>query len=815
MAEFAGAGQKPGLEVWRIEKMVPTPWADHGKFCTGDSYIVLKTNAVAGKNALEHDLHFWLGTETSQDEMGVAAYKTVELDDSLGGGPVQHREVQNHESQLFLSYFKGGIQYIAGGVDSGFTKVERDVYDTRLLHCKGRRAVRVQEVAVSASSMNSGDVFILDCGLTIYQWNGKDANRKEKTKALDVTRSIKDEERGGRAKVQVFDEGSESDEFWAALGGKGDIKSAEAGGADEEADAASNQRVLHRISDQASGSLEVTEVGNGKLSKDMLDTNDCFVLDAGSEVFVWVGKGATANEKKNSMITGNQFLNQSGKPTFTKLTKVVEGGETPLFKEKFADWHDMRAPTDFSAPVTSSVAKVAKKDVDIASMMKANSPADEPVDDGSGKLDIWRIENFDKEVIDKQLFGQFFAGDSYIILYTYMQGTRESYIIYFWQGRDSTADEKGASAILATKMDDDLGGAATQVRVVQGKEPNHFLSLFKGKMIIHSGGKASGFKNKADTDSYDTDGVSLFHVKGTNAVNTRAVQVAEKASSLNSGDSFLLLTPETVYLWYGKGCNDAEKASAQGLGEVLKKQTMFKTVTEVNEGEEPTKFWDFVGGKDDYASSADLEEAPREPRLFGCSNATGNFEVEEIFNFSQDDLDDNDAFLLDVWTECYVWLGSQANDEERKMAPDTAAKYLAMSGREETPVVVVHAGSEPNMFKMAFLGWDDSAAQVFEDPYTKKLRLIEEAKAKERGEEYVAPAAAAPAAAPANYADPASTVYSLADLQARVHADVDPSQRENYLSDDEFKKVFKMDKAAFADLKKWKKDQLKKDNKLW
>ena len=58
------------------------------------------------------------------------------------------------------------------------------------------------------------------------------------------------------------------------------------------------------------------------------------------------------------------------------------------------------------------------------------------------------------------------------------------------QGRNSTKDEVAASALHAKQLDDSLGGSPVQVRVVQGKEPPHFLQMFGGRMIIHKGGKA-------------------------------------------------------------------------------------------------------------------------------------------------------------------------------------------------------------------------------------------------------------------------------------------------------------------------------------
>ena len=57
--------------------------------------------------------------------------------------------------------------------------------------------------------MNSGDVFLLDMGLTIYVWNGSQAGRLERVKGMDSARRIRDEGRGGKAEIEVMGESNE------------------------------------------------------------------------------------------------------------------------------------------------------------------------------------------------------------------------------------------------------------------------------------------------------------------------------------------------------------------------------------------------------------------------------------------------------------------------------------------------------------------------------------------------------------------------------------------------------------------------------
>lgn len=56
-----------------------------------------------------YDIHYWIGSMSTQDEQGAAAVYAIQLDEFLRCAPVQHREVQNHESDTFRGYFKQGI----------------------------------------------------------------------------------------------------------------------------------------------------------------------------------------------------------------------------------------------------------------------------------------------------------------------------------------------------------------------------------------------------------------------------------------------------------------------------------------------------------------------------------------------------------------------------------------------------------------------------------------------------------------------------------------------------------------------------------
>uniref|UniRef100_A0A671KAI0 Gelsolin n=1 Tax=Sinocyclocheilus anshuiensis TaxID=1608454 RepID=A0A671KAI0_9TELE len=706
--EFEKAGKQPGLQVWRIENMdlVPVPKNLHGGFYTGDTYLILNTIKQNSGN-LQYDLHFWIGDACSIDESGAAAIFTVQMDDFLGGKPIQYREVQGYESKTFVGYFKSGLKYMVGGVASGFKHVASgEVNVKRVLHVSGRRVVRAIEVPVSWDSFNQGDCFILDFGQEIYQWCGSKCNQFERLKATSVSKDIRDNERCGRAKLFVCEEGSENEKILTILGPKPDLPDAQT--EDTKTDASNRKSAkLYKVSN-ASGSMSVTLVAEeNPFSQSALQSTDCFILDHGSngKIFVWKGKEANKEERSAGMKAAEDFISKMGYPKHTEVQIIPENGETPLFKQFFKFWHDTDQTKGMGqAYVPNKIAKIKKVPFDASSLHKSEAMAAQHgmVDDGKGEKKIWRIEGSDKVPVDPSILGQFFGGDSYIILYSYKHGGRQGQIIYIWQGEESSQDEKGASAILAGQLDTELGGSPVQVRVIEGKEPPHLMSIFGGQpMVVHKGGTSrEGGQSKASA-------ICLFQVRANPAGHTRAVEVDPVAFSLNSNDAFVLVTASGSMLWLGHGASNAEKNGAKKLGSILRVD-----LSEISEGAEGDDFWSALGGKADYRTSERLKSKmdTHPPRLFACSNKTGQFLIEEVpGEMTQEDLAPDDVMILDTWDQVFVWIGNEANEDEKREAVTSAAKYIESdpaSRDKRTPIVTVKQGFEPPTFTGWFLGWD-------------------------------------------------------------------------------------------------------------
>lgn len=141
---------------------------------------------------------------------------------------------------------------------------------------------------------------------------------------------------------------------------------------------------------------------------------------------------------------------------------------------------------------------------------------------------------------------------------------------------------------MAVDLDNKLGGRAVQIRLIQGKEPEHFLAMFGGKLVIYSGGRASGFESQEGEKDEVLGDTYMLQVRGNAAHNTKAVQVLYndrlfsfifyfqhlemystqvplKASSLNSNDVFILMSPKVVYIWCGKGSTGDEREMAKKI----------------------------------------------------------------------------------------------------------------------------------------------------------------------------------------------------------------------------------------------------------
>ncbi len=332
------AGKQEGIQIWRVEnirdengnpKFGINPWDPkrYGEFYSGDSYIVLQTKKDEESESFVYDIFFWIGSSSSQDEYGVAAYKANELDDLLDDAPVQHREVQYHESDMFMKCFENDLKYLDGGIDSGFRDVDETSSEISMpkrmfrIRKTKRSTIKCVQVAPSCDSLNNGDAFVLHTGKRVFVWFGETSSAHEKFKATQVAKYMAS---GSNGKVDVKNAEDDEEEFWNAIGGKGDIKEDE--GEDFSEVEKFNETKMYVLSDVDS----ILKVEERPATKTNLVSNDVCLIDIGKVVYVWIGSGSTTREQTQAMVLVQKHLASFGRAVNTNVVRVKEGQEARI-----------------------------------------------------------------------------------------------------------------------------------------------------------------------------------------------------------------------------------------------------------------------------------------------------------------------------------------------------------------------------------------------------------------------------------------------------------------------------------------------------
>ncbi|XP_067011007.2 protein flightless-1 isoform X2 [Anabrus simplex] len=339
-------------------------------------------------------------------------------------------------------------------------------------------------------------------------------------------------------------------------------------------------------------------------------------------------------------------------------------------------------------------------------------------------ITIWEIENFLPNQIEEAAHGKFYEGDCYIVLKTAVDDSGSlTWEIYFWIGEKATLDKRACAAIHAVNLRNYLGAQCRTVREEQADESDEFLALFDTDIAYIEGGRtASGFFTVEDT-IYVT---RLYRVHAAGASGIHLEPVSVSAESLDPRYVFVLDKGLVIYMWYGRKSKNTFKSKARLLAEKINKNERKNKAEIIMQvpGDESTDFWRTLGCEDGMPPDEPIREhvdpdfVPATPHLYQVKLGMGYLELPQVEvphgKLVNTLLNNRNVYILDCYPDVYVWFGKKSTRLVRAAAVKLSQELFTMITRPVYALVTrVQEGTETQIFKSKFSGWDEVIAVDF------------------------------------------------------------------------------------------------------